>query len=88
MALQMVLESADSAVHADFLEAYAKIDCVRSWNTRSLIMVNWYADASARAVNAQPVKQQEFDLAGDSRPYAEFYAYLKTLPEFASAADV
>ena len=88
MALQVVLESADSAVHADFIEAYAKIDCVRSWNTRSLIMVNWYADSSARAVNALPVKQKEFDLAGDSRSYAEFYVWLKTQPEFADAIDV
>lgn len=71
-------------------QSYARVYTVRSTSQDSYLLVCWYADEAARFANADPVKVFEFQtptatLKGDVYPAA--YAYLKTLPEFASASD-
>jgi hypothetical protein len=91
MALQLPLLAADSLVGDDFPNAYAKVEFYRGWSDRVLIAVNWFADAEARAMPAQPVRQGEFLMShevGAAVSYPMFYAHLKSLPEFAGAVDV
>lgn len=71
-------------------QAYARAYAIRAMSSESFILVTWYADEAARLANADPVKALEFttttaSLKGDI--YPAVYAYLKTLPEFAGAAD-
>jgi hypothetical protein len=87
MALQGYLSANDAAVHFDFPEAYAKIAVVTvvdEWD----IIVNFFADASARAQNAAPVLQMKFvtaPLPGDFKP--AIYGFLKTQPIFDGWVD-
>jgi len=89
MALQGFLSANDAAVKFDFSEAYARIavaTCVTdSWD----VLVNVYADASARAQNAAPVLQTKFQtapLSGDLWP--AIYGFLKQQPLFQGWVDV
>lgn len=92
MALSQPLLAADTLVGFDYPESYVKVEFVRAWKADSLIWVNWYADAQARADMKQPVKQKEFTVATSvlvgANIIAASYEYLKTLPEFAGAIDV
>lgn len=93
MALQQPLLAADTLVGFDYPASYCKVEFVRAWKADSLIWVNWYADAQARADMKQPVKQQEFTVATNAlvdggNIIASCYVYLKTLPQFADAIDV
>lgn len=93
MALQQPLLAADTLVGFDYPQSYVKVEFVRAWKADSLIWVNWYADAQARADLKQPVKQQEFTVAtgllvDGGNIIASAYVYLKTLPEFANATDI
>lgn len=92
MALQQPLLAADTLVGTNCPESYCKVEFVRAWKADSLIWVNWYADATARADLKQPVKQKEYtaptaDLVG-ANIIAASYEWLKALPEFAGAVDV
>jgi hypothetical protein len=89
MALQGFLSADDAAVKFDFPQAYARIAVVTaivdSWD----VLVNFYADASARAQNAAPVLQMRFQtapLTGDLWPAV--YGFLKTQPIFQGWVDV
>jgi hypothetical protein len=89
MALQGFLHAEDAAVHFDFPEAYARISIATCISTEWRVLVNVYADATARSINAAPVLQKEFvtaPLAGDLWP--AIYAFLKTEPLFAGWIDV
>lgn len=92
MALQQSILAADTLVGFDYPASYVKVEFVRAWKTDSLVWVNWYADAQARADLKQPVKQKEFTVATSvlvgANIIAASYEYLKTLPEFAGAIDV
>jgi hypothetical protein len=91
MALQVPLLATDSLVGDDFPNAYAKIEFYRGWADHVLIFVNWYANADARAMPAQPVRQGEFRMdheVGAVISYPMMYGHLKTLPEFDGATDV
>ena len=87
MALQGFLSADDAAVKFDFPQAYAKVAVVTvvdDWD----ILVNFFADASARAQNAAPVLQMKFQTAplpGDFKP--AIYGFLKTQPIFAGWVD-
>ena len=92
MALSQPILAADTLVGSDFPASYCKVEFVRAWKTDSLVWVNWYADATARADLKQPVRQKEFtaptaDLVG-ANIIAASYEWLKALPEFANATDV
>lgn len=89
MALQGFLKAEDAAVKFDFPESYARISIATCISTEWRVLVNFYADASARAVNAAPVLQKEFltaPLAGDLWP--AIYGFLKTEPIFQGWVDV
>lgn len=92
MALSQPILAADTLVGFDYPASYVKVEFVRAWKADSLIWVNWYADAQARADLKQPVKQKEYtaptaDLVG-ANIIAASYEWLKALPEFANAVDV
>lgn len=92
MALQLSLLASDTLVGTNCPESYVKVEFVRAFKSDSLIWVNWYADAAARADLKQPVKQKEYtaptaDLVG-ANIIAASYEWLKALPEFANAIDV
>jgi hypothetical protein len=88
MALIGFLAADKAAVAFDFPQSYARINHIIVTKDSFQIVVNFYADASARALNALPVLQKQYDCAplpGDCLPAA--YAYIKTLPDFAGWVD-
>jgi len=92
MALQIALLAEDTLVGTHCPESYVKVEFVRAFKGESLLWVNWYADATARADMKQPVKQREYtaptaDLVG-ANIIAASYTWLKALPEFANAIDI
>lgn len=88
MALQGHLSANDAAVYFDFPEAYARIAVATCVTNNWDVLVNVYADASARAQNAAPVLQAKFQtapLTGDLWP--AIYGFLKQQPIFAGWVD-
>ena len=89
MALQGFLSANDAAVKFDFSEAYARISVATCVSDNWDILVNVYADASARAQNAAPVLQTKFQtapLTGDLWP--AIYGFLKQQALFQGWIDV
>jgi hypothetical protein len=89
MALQGFLAADKAAVAYDFPESYARLSVVTSVKEEWNIIVNFYADATARAQEAAPVLQKVYTttpLEGTLWPAC--YTYLKTLPDFAGWVDV
>lgn len=87
----MALQRAVEIDGVTYPEAYSRIVMVRAEKTQAYIFVNTYADAAAREREDMPVRQEEpvTDLANlVGELYAQSYAYLKTLPDFATAVDV
>lgn len=73
-------------------DTYARITMMRSTKEETLLLVNYYATASARDVNALPVLERTFnarteELQPGDNPLAIGYAWLKTQSEFADAVD-
>ena len=89
MALQ--LQITNTEVGASFDAAYAKIIAFHGENVPDQIVeivVDFYASSAAREANARPVQRLPYHTtlpSGDLM--AGLYAYLKSLPEFASAVD-
>jgi hypothetical protein len=89
MALQGFLHADDAAVHFDFPSAYARIAVATCVTNEWRVIVNIYADATARGLNAAPVLQKEYvtaPLSGDLWP--AIYGFLKLQPLFEGWVDV
>jgi tRNA (guanosine-2'-O-)-methyltransferase len=70
-------------------EAYARISVATCISSEWRVLVNVYADATARGINAAPVLQKEYvtaPLAGDLWP--AIYGFLKLQPLFQGWIDV
>ncbi len=92
MALTGNLAADQAAVKFDFPEAYARISVANTTKEEWRTIVNFYADASARALNAAPVLQMEFvteplATTGFDALWSAIYTYLKTQPIFAGWVD-
>jgi hypothetical protein len=89
MALTGNLTADQAAVKYDFPECYARIMVVTATKDEARIIMNFYADSSARAQEAAPVLQKEYQTTPlDGAAWPAGYTYLKTLPEFANWSDV
>lgn len=87
MALKLSIPA--SQVGAPFTDAYAKISHYHGWTNTVVVHVAIYASADARAITAQPVdtRVHEMPLPTDAALLLAAYEHLKTLPEYAGAAD-
>lgn len=69
------------------IDAYHRVEGVRlNGKTNMSFQVRSYKDNSGVQAFADKAYDAVYDLNGDN-PVAQAYAYLKTLPEFADAAD-
>jgi hypothetical protein len=88
MALTGNLTAEQAAVKYDFPNCYARIMIVTTTKDEARIIMNFYADSSARAQEAAPVLQKEYvTLPLDGAAWPAGYTYLKTLPEFIGWSD-
>lgn len=82
----------ETSIGIPVADTYARITMLRSTKEETLLLVNYYANSSARDVNALPVFERTFsarteELQPGDNPLAIGYAWLKTQPEFADAVD-
>ena len=90
MALTISLDETNIGI--PLADTYARITLLRCDKEQCLMQISHYANADARHANANPVYDRTFmaptgELQPGSDPLAIGYAWLKTQPEYAEAAD-
>lgn len=84
----MALQKQTKSVHGfDAPQAYHRVEGVSVGKTEIKFRLRSYKDAASNTAFADEGFVCTYDIAGDN-PIKQAYQYLKTLPEFAGAADV
>lgn len=83
----MALKKTITTPHGiEIVDAYHRVEAVRlQGKTQIVFNVYVYADPTKLFI-AESIETAPYDLAGGN-PFAQAYDHLKTLPEFAGAAD-
>lgn len=88
MALQMNFTAPDGATYP---ECYIIINYALAYPAQSTLVASFYADKAALEAGDNALQVSNFDLPTatlDGAIFANAYAYLLTLPEFAGAIEV
>ncbi len=84
----MALQKQTQSVHGfDAPEAYHRVEGVSVSKTEIQFRLRSYKDASSETAFADEGFFCAYDIAGEN-PIKQAYEHLKTVPEFADAADV
>ena len=84
----MALQKTVTTPHGfEATEAYHRVEGVFLSKTETNFRVRVYKDASSETAFADDGFSCAYDIAGEN-PIKQAYEHLKTLPEFAGAADV
>jgi len=95
MAIQIALAEADSGIGATIAAAYVRIVIYTHDIKNDTIMfaVEYHYNAQAKNQGRQPIRGASYtvtgaQLSGTGGTRSQLYAYLMTLPEFATAVEV